>query len=137
MNIAELEARRTERKAAATRAREEQYAQDLEALDALETELGDGAVSPIDLAAHSAGLPTMVVVRTPSALHFKRFRDMVRRAKDGNTGAATDLLADVSVAYPDPDTYARVREAFPGVHDSVGVVAIRLAQGQATNEGKG
>jgi hypothetical protein len=137
--VKEIEERRAARKAAAEKAREEQYAKDLEALDELEQEHGDGKVVQLDLPAFTVGLPTMVVVRTPTDVEHRRYRDMVRRSKGkgDEIGKATDLLADVCRVYPDDDTYEAVRKAHPGVHDSIAVQAIKLAEARTAEEGKG
>lgn len=135
-SIADLERRRAERKAANGQLRTEQYARDLLALDALEEELGDGRVAPLELSFFTPGLPTFVVVRAPDEVSYRRFRDMVRNSKGTAHGKAADMLADVCVAYPDADTYKKLRDAYPGVHDSVAVQAIRLTEGKAAEEGK-
>lgn len=136
--LEEIEERRAARKAAAKVARDEQYAKDLEALDALEVEHGDGKVSVCELPAHTPGLPTMVVVRCPDPKVHKRFTDMVHKAqKHGDYGPASNLLADACVAYPDAATYTKVREVCPGIHASVAERAVKLSQAKAVDEGKG
>jgi len=137
-SIEEIQARRAARKAAHEAARVAQAERDLEALDALEVEHGDGRVAQLDLPSYVDGLPTTVLVRIPSGIEYKRFRDQVRRAKSQvDVGAAQDLLASVCVVYPDAATYERVREAFPGTHDSAAIAAIKLADAQRRDEGKG
>jgi len=128
--IAELEARRATRREVNDKARTEQYAKDLEALDRLEEEHGDGRVSALKMPSYVPGLPTFVVVNTPSASYFNRFRSMVRNAngKAQAQGEAKDLLASSCVLYPDAETYARMKEAWPSTHDNVGMEAIRLGE---------
>jgi len=77
-----------------------------------------------------AGLPTVVVVRTPEPSKFERFRQMVRKANGAAEaqGAAKDLLAASCIVYPDDDTYKRMREAWPSIHDNAGMEAIRLGE---------
>lgn len=130
MNIEEIEERRRVRKEARVLAREEQYAKDLEQVDKLEEELGDDRVAVLETASYVAGLPVVVVVKTPSAAIFNRFRQMVRKANKSMEamGAAQELLADSCIAYPDADTYKRMKEEWPSIHDSVGVEAIRLGE---------
>lgn len=137
--VEEIEAARATRREAAKAARDEQRLKDLEALDALELEHGDGRVKDLDLPAFVAGLPTLVVVRTPQATEYKRFRDQQRRAggKGEESGKSMDLLATTCVAYPDPETYKRVCDAFPGTHDAAGLAAIKLAEAKGAAEGKG
>lgn len=139
MSIEEIEQRRAERKAAAARAREEQYALDLAALDALEIEHGDGAVSALEAPSYAAGLPTLAIVKCPAAEYFKRFRDRARRAKGqpDAIGAATDELALSCIVYPAADVYANMCSRFPGLHDSAGARAIELAQAKSEDAKKG
>ena len=136
--IEEIEQRRAARKAGVSAARDAQYLIDLEALDALEEEHGDGKVAQLNLPNFTPGLPTMIVVRTPEPRYYKRFEDMVRKAKDADaTGRASDMLADCCVVYPDAATYVRVREAYPAVRGPIGHAAVTLAQARAADEGKG
>jgi hypothetical protein len=130
--IAEIEARRAARKEATSKARDEQYAKDVERVDELEAEHGNDRVSVLKMPSFVAGLPTLVVVSTPTQLVFHRFRQMVRKA-NGNTeamGAAKDLLSASVVAFPDAETYARMRESWPSIHDNVGLEAIRLGESE-------
>ncbi len=133
--IAEIEARRTERKATTAKAREAQYAKDLARVDELEIEHGDDRIAVLKMPSFVAGLPTLVVVRTPEAPKFNRFRQMVRKAQQNTEamGAAKDLLAASCILYPDEETYGRMRESWPSIHDNVGIEAIRLGE----TEGKG
>lgn len=133
--IAELEAKRAEALKAVAELRAEQYAKDLEAIIPIEVEHGADRVVMLRMPSFVAGLPTLVLVKTPSPAHFNRYRQMVRKSgKDlERVGAAADMLADVCVAYPDADTYAKMREAWPSLHDDVAVHATRLGE----SEGKG
>lgn len=138
--IAEIQARREARRAARAKQFDEQFALDLEALDELEQLHGEQAVATvkIDPGRWEPGLPTLVAVHVPDAA-FGRFRTMVRKAKGNGeaVGAASDMLGDVSVAYPAADVYKAMRAKYEGIHDSVSVVAARLAEGKAADEGKG
>jgi hypothetical protein len=135
MTLAEIEARRAARKEAAAQAKAEQYAKDLEALDALEEEYGAGKVTSLEVAFYSPGLPTMAIVRAPKGIEYKRLRDRAR-SKNSDPGLGADELADVCVVYPEPDVYKQMRETFPGIHDSAFVAANKLAEGKAKDEGK-
>jgi hypothetical protein len=136
--LADLEKRRADRKAAAKAAHDAQYLTDLGALDKLEQEHGDGRVSALKLPAYSPGLPVMVVVATPSEPAFRRFRDQVRKAKGAGdkSGDAMDMLARSCVAYPEMAIYSQMCAVCPGLHDSVGARAVKLAEAQADDEGK-
>ena len=130
--IDEIEERRAARKKAIAKARDEQYAKDLEQVDKLEEELGDDRVGMLKMPSFVAGLPTLVVVKTPSSAIFNRFRQMVRKAgqKTVEIGAAKDLMAASCVAYPDTETYGRMKEEWPSIHDNVGIEAIRLGESE-------
>jgi hypothetical protein len=133
MDSADYEARKSARKVEADKAKAEQRAKDLEHLEALEIEHGDACVSAISLGIHKPGLPTMIVVKRPSGPEHNRFRDMVHKEKRAQ---ALSLLADVTVAYPDAATYKQLKEEFPGIHDSVAIRALKLAQAGIEEEGK-
>ena len=132
MSIEEIEARRAARKASIKAARDEQYAKDIEQVDKLEVEHGDDRVSVLNMVSFVQGLPTLVVLRTPSASEYNRFRTQVRKANGKATlvGEAKDLLASSVRLYPDAETYERMREAWPSVHDNVGAEAIRLGEAE-------
>lgn len=138
--IAAIEARREERKAAIEHARAEQYVKDLEAVDRLEEEHGPDRLRVLKLPSFVAGLPTVVVVRTPTSAEMKRHRQMTRKNMTvgqhhnfEGIGAALDQLGASCVIYPDEVTFARMKEQWPGLHDDVGVAANRL--GEAVGKG--
>lgn len=139
--VQSVEERRLHRREQLRQQRDAQYARDLEALDAAELEHGASRVTQIELP-FVPGLPTMVIVRAPKAVEYKRYRDMTRNATQGfgvngqKTGNAADLLADVCVIYPEAKIYAEVKEAVPGVHDNAFQAAHQLAEGKAVQEGK-
>lgn len=140
--IEEIEKRRAERKAATQRARDDQYAKDLEALDELEASHGDENVSRLAVNGFRPGLPTFVVVRVPTDVEYKRFSQTVRRAKDNNEAKAqaVEQLGAVCLVYPskdDEETRKALLSAFPGIIPSAGVEATRLAEAQRETEGKG
>lgn len=130
--VAALDAKRADRKVATEAARLEQYAKDLERVDELETEHGDGRIGVLKMPSFVAGLPTLVAVLTPSQIIFHRFRQMVRKgAGDAEKlGAAKDLLAASCVGYPDEETYGRMKQSWPSIHDNVGIEAIRLGEAE-------
>jgi hypothetical protein len=133
-----IEARRAERKAALDVQRKAQRVIDLAALDALEVEHGDSNVATVDVP-YSPGLPTLAAVRCPKPPEVKRYRSRVKPDSKGRPGdpvAAAEELAAVCVVYPDPDAYAALCEARPGIHVQLGVAAIQLAAGRADDAGK-
>lgn len=121
-----------------------QRAVDLEAYFSLKVEHGISNVAHVDLP-YLPGLPTMVIVRAPVEYEVKRYRDRVR-PPNGNQGdpiKAAEELASVCRVYPPKvdapgsDLYDAVQKARPSVHMQLGVVAIKLAQGVAAEQGKG
>jgi hypothetical protein len=138
--IAAIQKQRQARKDALHKQCEEQRANDLEALAALEDQHGSQAIAAyeIDPDRWTPGLPTLVVVHVPDSA-FNRYRTMVRKAKGNHEamGAAGDMLGDVSVAYPESDVYRELRKAYQGLHDNIAVIAVKLAEGRAADEGKG
>ena len=79
--------RRAARKAAAAAAAEAQREIDLEAIDALETTIGDSNVATIEIA-HVPGLPVLLAVRCPRPVEIKRYRDEIKPRRDGSPGDA-------------------------------------------------
>jgi len=135
MGIEEIEVRRAARKEGIAKARAEQYEKDLLEVDKLEVEYGDDRVGVLETSSFVAGLPTVVVVKTPAEEYFKRYRQKVRRARKQNgnldteaMGAAADELAECCVVYPDKDTYARMKKEWPSFHDNVTKEAVRLGE---------
>lgn len=128
--IAELEEKRAGRKAATEKARKAQYALDLAKVDELEETHGSDRVRVLNTPSFVSGLPTLVVVKTPSELHFKRFRQICRKHAEEpeKIGEAKDQLASVCLGYPDGETYARMKQAWPSIHDSVGNAAIKMGE---------
>jgi len=130
--IALIEARRSERLAAIGKAKKEQYLKDLEEVDRLGQEHGDDRVAVLKTVSFVAGLPTVVVVRTPSPDEMKRYRHQVRKS-EGNfekIGGAKDLLGAACVIYPDESTYGRMKQAWPSIHDNVGIEALRMGEAE-------
>jgi hypothetical protein len=111
---------------------------DLEAIDALEIQLGDSNVATVKVA-YTPGMPVVMAVRCPTPVEIKRFRDTVKPRKDGKIGdavAAAEALADVCRVYPSDELYAAVCEARAGAKVAMGSAAVNLASGAATDAGK-
>jgi hypothetical protein len=138
MTPEEYEAKRAARLASKEDQRAAQLAADLDALCALEDEHGEGRIYRHDLPTYVPGLPTMAVVRTPTAAEYKRFRDMMRKAKnDTEKGAAVDLLSAPCRVYPDAPTFDKLLAAFPGLGDALAQPILKLAEGSKQEQGKG
>jgi hypothetical protein len=135
MSVEEIEKRRADRKAAIAKARAAQYEKDLVEVDKLEVEHGDDRVSVLETPSFVAGLPTLVVLKTPGEDYFKRYRGKVRRARKPNgqvdtvaIGDAADELAECCIVYPDRETYQRMKAEWPSIHDNVITEANRLGE---------
>jgi hypothetical protein len=134
-DVATIEARRAERKAGIAKARAEQYGRDVVQVDRLEQELGDDRVAVLKTPSFVAGLPTVIVVKTPTKAQFARFRSQVQKSKSNSEaiGAAQQLLGDSCVIYPEREIYDRMLGEWPALQDNAGLEAIRLGEA----EGKG
>jgi hypothetical protein len=134
-DVATIEARRAERKAGIAKARAEQYGRDVVQVDRLEQELGDDRVAVLKTPSFVAGLPTVIVVKTPTKPQFARFRSQVQKSKSNSEaiGAAQQMLGDSCVIYPEREIYDRMLGEWPALQDNVGLEAIRLGEA----EGKG
>jgi hypothetical protein len=134
--IEKIQRRRAERRAAQRKPYDDQRLKDMTALDELEEKHGHDRVASLDVPSFVAGMPTMVVLRTATKPEGKRFSDMARRATKNNAGAAVDTLAAAVVVYPDRETYTRMCEEWPNLHESVGQRAIQMIQAKTDDEGK-
>lgn len=140
-SIAEIEARRAERKAKLQDEANEQRAKDLEALDALEVEFGDTNIIKIDVP-FTPGLPTLAAARTPRPEELKRYRQNLNvtpgeKLDLAGSGDAAAQLGRTVLKYPDADTFKAMCAARPDLASQLGQLAVKLAQGKAADEGKG
>jgi hypothetical protein len=140
--IEEIEARRAARKAEIATAREEQYALDLEALDGLEVEHGDGAIARLDVERFVSGHPTFIVMKAPSGIQYKRFCDQVAQAtkKQDPKGRrdAENLLGASCWVYPaEEEKRKAMLDAFPGLLLSIAIKAAQLVEAREAKEGEG
>lgn len=140
-SIAEIEARRAERKSKLQAEADEQRAKDLEALDALEVEFGDTNIIKIDVP-FTPGLPTLAAARTPRPEELKRYRQNLNvtpgeKLDLAGSGDAAAQLGRSVVKYPDVDTFKAMCAARPDLASQLGQLAVKLAQGKAADEGKG
>lgn len=136
MSVEMIEAARAARKEALAAKRDEQYAIDIAALDALEIEHGDDSVVRVDVGRFIVGLPTMVVARATSKIELKRFRDRTKGERADHV-AAVEEAAECAVLYPARDVWKSLCDAVPGLAARVGVAAVQLSAGIETAEGKG
>lgn len=135
-----IEKRRAERRDETAKKRKAQLVVDMTALDELEEEHGFEGVARLNTDRFVDGLPTMVVVRAPKGVEYKRFTQQVRNAQGKHTkmGEAQDALAELVWLYPSDDELKKqMKEAFPGLLSSVAVAAVGLADLKEQEEGKG
>lgn len=145
--LAEAEAKREARKAKAQEAADAQRAIDTEAIDQIESELGDASIKAADLP-HKVGLVTKIAVRCPTKGEIARYRTMTKPDKKGRPAdgaAANESLGAVCRVYPRDDegkdgesaAFDAVCEAFPGVLGQCGMLAAALSVAEEEKEGKG
>jgi hypothetical protein len=140
ITIEEFEARRAARKKGVDdAARKAQEGIDLEAIDALEEEHGWDIDVSLRVRNAVAGLPVVLGVRRPTAPEYKRFFQSVNRAGNADAKmAAHAQLAEVCWVYPaDKGARETLLEANPGLMAGAGNVAIKLAELEVAETGKG
>jgi hypothetical protein len=142
VSVEEIEARRAARKAEAAKAEAEQFAKDLEALDALEVEHGDGAIGSVKAARFVPGLTTRVFFRSPEGPEYDRYAASYGKAttKQSTTGQrdALALLGRAVWLYPkDEEAKKGLVETFPGLLVAIGLSAAKRAEAAEVEEGKG
>lgn len=118
--------------------RAEQMLIDLDAFDALELEHGRGRVAKIYPPQFKQGLPAFVIVRAPTALEYKRYSDMYRRAQqDGEKQlAAGELLGKSCLAYPDEKVREEMMKTFHAMAMAAYPEAVRMAEFSSKEEKK-
>lgn len=130
-----IEARRAARKAELAKQRQVQLAIDLEAIDAIEGELGDSAVAILDVP-YSPGLSAVLAVRCPRSSELKRYQHRLK-GKDPDTAAAAEEIGAVCIVYPPAgELRTALLESRPGLTVQAGTSALGLATGKARDEGK-
>lgn len=135
-DIATIEAKRAARKAALAEQSAVQRAVDLEALDALEVELGDESVEALDVP-FAAGSVTLAVWRVPRPAEVKRYQHRLKAAKPDTAEAAEEVGAVCMVYPPSGEIRDALLGRLPGLLVQGGQVALGLATGRAQSEGKG
>ncbi len=141
LTAAERIAAATERRAvkadAEAEAREEQFATDLEAIEALEAKLGVRVHYSKQVRTYVPGLPVVVGVRAPDAAEYKRMLSMVSRSKDNGDAkvAAVLTLAASCWIYPEEKaTRDAMVDANAALLASVGNFANSLAEVELKEE---
>lgn len=136
--LAAIQAKRAERKADLAKQKAAQMAVDLEAIDALEVELGDSNVANVEVG-FVPGLPVLAAIRCPKPAEIKRYRARLKPVKGepGDNIAAAEELGAACRIYPDADTFAAMCAARGGLVVQLGLEAAKLSVGKAEDEGKG
>lgn len=139
--IEEIQRKRDERREAIQRAKEEQFAKDLEVLASLEEEHGHDAVVRLDMERFVEGQPTFVVIKAPSRAAYKRFQDTMAIAEKGRGQKPLEVheqFARACWVYPaERAEQEALLESFPGVSLSMSIRAQRFAEARVVDEGKG
>lgn len=141
--VEEIQKRRAARAEALEEQRKEQYAKDLEALDALESDYGHGAIAAVAVSRFSPGQPTRAFLRKPKAAEYKRYVDQVNRSLIGGDKRdpkkfreAQDTIAKSVWVYPlEESARDSMLEEFPGLLSQIAGAALKLAEGEAEAEG--
>lgn len=121
------------------KAREAQFADDLEAMEAIEAKLGIRLRYSAEVKQYVQGLPVVVGVRAPEPAEHKRLVSMVN--KNGSNAdakvSAVATLAQSCWVYPeDKETRDAMIEANAGLLSSVGNFAYSLGEVELKAEGK-
>lgn len=137
----EIQEERAKRRKDLEKAEEAQNATDLEALNTLEIEHGDGMVRAVKVPTFMRGLPRRVFFKAPTTPQYQRYTDTYGRAttKQSPAGqrAALELLGKSCWLYPtNQEQREALVEAFPGLEVSVGLAAAKLGEAEQENEGK-
>jgi len=140
--IDEIEERRAKKRKERDAAEAEQFAIDLEALEALEDEHGIGVIGSVKTARFVPGLTTRVFFKPPTEAQYNRYTEQYGRATDKkSTGGQRDalkLLAQSCWVYPKEDEIRKALvEAFPGLLVSVGLEVAKAGEAERAEEGKG
>jgi hypothetical protein len=137
--IREAGERRAAKVDAEVKAREEQLAADVEAIEALEEKLGIRIHASKQVRQFVVGLPVVVGVRAPDAAEYKRMFSGVNRSNGNGDAkvAAHTMLANACWVYPqDAATRDAMLAANGGLLASVGNFANKLAEVELEEEGK-
>ena len=141
--LAEIEAKRAEKRKASEAAHDAQAAIDLVAIDALEDEHGFENVAVMALPFLEKGLPVRVAVKAPTQPLMKRYRDRLKPGRDrrnnevpGDAALAHEELGGACLIYPSPEVFAKLSEKRPALQGQLGVQAALLAAAKEESEGK-
>lgn len=134
-SVETVEERRAARKAKVEADRAAMYARDLEAVDAIEVELGDVNVATLEV---SGGPVALVAVRCPTAAEVKRFQSRMKGDKP-DAAAAVEEIGRSCAAYParGTDQLESLIGMRPGLLVLMGAEALKLSGVKAAAAGNG
>lgn len=145
--VEEIQKRRADRKAAQNSKRLEQYVLDLEELDRLEEQHGDGRIVVHHISDDEGtpsryvdGCVTLAVFRLPTRVEMKRYQDQCkpdRKGRPGDTVAAANQVARACRLYPDAESWTQLIETYAGIDVHAAVSVLEAVSGVAEEEGKG
>lgn len=134
-----VEKARAEKRGAFEAARDEQKAADLEAIMALEDELGASNVATVEVG-FTPGLPVLLAVRCPVPVEVRRYQDRLKPKREGakiDPTEPTIEIGHVCLVYPEAgELRDRSLAARPGAIVQLGTEALKMALGTAASEGK-
>lgn len=136
--IAEIEARRAERKKNTESKQLVQKAVDMAALEQLEIEHGEDNLAILEIPQFTPDCVTLVVARCPTTPEIKRYRyrasDRTGKRNETITGdrvAAAEELGESCLKYPSREEFDKVCDARPGLKAQLGALAVTLVVGDA------
>lgn len=136
--IAEIELRRTNRKKVNDAKRDEQRVLDLEAIEQLEIEFGEGSIIILEIQEFTPGCVTLVAARAPNTAEMKRYRYMAsdkpgkrNEVIPGDPASAAEQVAETCLKYPDLESFEKVCGVRPGLRAQLGGHAVELVVGKA------
>ena len=128
--------KRSERQAAERKLAETQEALDLEAIDALEVEHGDGNVAVLRVA-YTEGVSVLAAVRCPTSAEVKMYHSQLNKKKADKDAAAQQLARLCQIYPPAGEEREKQHEARPALALMLGVAASNLSAAQELEEGNG
>ena len=136
--IAEIEKRREERRAKYCAARDEQEADDMEAIDEIECQRGPQGFHTVKFPdGWQPGIPTTVAFRTPTAAEVKRFASGGKNTDDIDAvWKSSEQLCRAILLYPSQEVFTQMLAKFPNLHGTMAVAACDASAGESSAKKK-
>lgn len=140
--LEQLEERAEKRRAENAKAEKAQRVIDLGAKEELAEEHGEDGIATVKVARYAPGFPTCAFVKRPESVVYKKYQDQVNKAQGKENAKALreahEAFARACWIYPvEKDDRDRMLARFPGILNTIGHAAAKLAEGAAEEEGKG